>query len=217
MHCNFATVSENHVRGIIDQSKPKLCILDPLPTNVLKESADVLAGPLTNIVNASLTTGVFPISLKKGVIYPSIKKPSLDHEQFSNYHPITNIAYLSKVLERVADAQTMNYLTANGLLAKFQSAYRRFHSTETALLRVFSDILYAIDQQQEVVLVLLDISSAFDTIDHSALLNRLWDRYGIDGTVLKWFQSYLVGCTQAVMIKDTQSSERTLNYLKALF
>ena len=217
MHCNFATVSENHVHGIIDQSKPKSCILDPLPTNVLKESADVLAGPLTNIVNASLTSGVFPVSLKKGVIYPSIKKPSLDHDQFSNYHPITNIAYLSKVLERVADTQTMNYLTDNGLLAKFQSVYRRFHSTETALLRVFSDILYAIDQQQEVVLVLLDLSSAFDTIDHSALLNRLRDRYGMDGTVLKWFQSYLVGCTQAVMIKDTQSSERTLNYLKALF
>ena len=150
------------------------------------------------------------LKLKKGVIHPSIKKPSLDREQLLNCRPITNIAFLSKTLERIAAKQTLNYLTSNGLLSKFQSAYRCFHCTETALIRVFNDILVALDNHQEVVLVLLDLSAAFDTIDHSALLSRLQCRYGINGTVLKWFQSYLDNRTQQVIIKDSPSSEKQL-------
>lgn len=112
---------------------------------------------------------MFPTSLKKGILHPTIKKQSLHHDEFSSYRTITNVAFLSKILERVVATQTINNLLANDLLAKLQSAYRRFHSTETALLRVFNDIFCAIDRHQEVVLVLLDLSSAFDTIDHSVL------------------------------------------------
>ena len=165
----FSKVSENFIRDIAEKSKSKSCVLDPVPTNVLKQSIDVLAAPLIAIINASLTSGVFPASLKKGVIHPSIKKPSFDREQLLNYRPITNIAFLSKTHERVAAKQTLNYLTSNSLLSKFQSTYRYFHSTETALIRVFNDIVVALDNHQEVVLVLLDLSAAFDTIDHSAL------------------------------------------------
>ena len=85
------------------------------------------------------------------------------------------------MLERVAATQTLNYLIPNGLLAKFQSAYRCFHSTETTLLRVFNDILVAIDNHRDVVLVLLDLSATFE---HSVLLSRLEHRYGFDGKVL---------------------------------
>ena len=88
------------------------------------------------------------------------------------------------MLERVAATQTLNYLIPNGLLAKFQSAYRCLHSTETTLLRVFNDILVAIDNHRDVVLVLLDLSAAFDTIEHSVLHSRLEHRYGFDGKVL---------------------------------
>ena len=206
----FSKVSENFIRDIAEKSKSKSCVQDLVPTNVLKQSIDVLAAPLTAIINASLTSGVFPASLKKAVIHPSIKKPSLDREQLLNYCSITNIAFLSKTLERVAAKQTLNYLTSNGLLSTFQSAYRCFHSTETALIRVFNDILVALDNHQEVVLVLLDLSAAFDTIDHSALLSRLQCRYGINGTVLKWFQSYLYNRTQQVIIIDSLSSEKKL-------
>ena len=203
-------MSENFIRDIVEKSKSKFCVLDPVPTNVLKQSIDVLAAPLTALINASLTSGVFPASLKKGVIHPSIKKPSLDREQLLNYRPITNITFLSKTLECVAAKQTLNYLTSDGLLSKFQSAYRCFHSTETALIRVFNDILVALDRHQEVVLVLLDLSAAFDNIDHSALLSRLQCCYGINGTMLKWFQSYLDNRTQQVIIKDSLSSEKQL-------
>ena len=184
----------------------------PLPTRVLKQSTDVLANPITKIINTSLKTGVFPASLKKGNVQPLIKKQTLDYEEFSSYRPITNIAFLSKTIERAVAAQTLNYLTKNNLLAKFQSAYRQFHSTETALLRVCNDILQAIDEGQEVVLVLLDLSSAFDTIDHKVLLDRLHTRYGFSGSVLDWFRSYLLNHTQLVKIGKDLSAESEVRY-----
>ena len=103
-----------------------------------------------------------------------------------------------QTLERAVATQTINYLIDNHLLAKLQSAYRRFHSTETALLRVFNDILSAIDNKQEVVLVMLDLSASFDTIDHELLLQRLQHRYGICGTALNWFRLHLSNRTQSV-------------------
>ena len=127
---------------------------------------------------------------KKGVAHPSLKKSKRDYiklyEQYSSYRypPITNIAFLSKTIERVATTQTMNYLAENDLLPKFQSAYRPHHSTKTALVCIFNDILRAIDQHQEVILVLLDLSSAFHTIDHGALLTRLCECYGFTRKVL---------------------------------
>jgi hypothetical protein len=105
----------------------------------------------------------------------------------TKYLPITNIAYLSKVLERVVATQLMSCLLENDLLAKFQSAYRNFYSTETCLVRVTNDIIRAIDRQQEVVLVLLDFSSAFGTIDHTALSE------GLKKTIWReWYCSRLV-------------------------
>ena len=108
----------------------------------------------------------------------------------------------------------INSLIYNHLLAKQQSAYRHFHSTETALLHVFNDILSAIDKKWEVhvALVMLDLSAAFNTIDHKLLLQRLQHQYGICGTVLNWFRSYLSNRAQSVRIQDIDSSAKTLLY-----
>ena len=106
----------------------------------------------------------------------------------------------------------MSYLTEHELIAKFYSAYRRFRSTETAMVRVLNDILLTIDSRQEAVLVLLDMSSAFDTIDHSLLLQRLRDRYGVGGTALSWFESYLTDRTQSVTVGNATSVPQTLIY-----
>ena len=132
---------------------------------------------------------MFPSSLKKAIIFPSLKKGNPDSEEYNSYRPISNIAFLSKTLERAASIQTTTYLLENDLFAKFQSAYRRYHSTETALICVMNNILREIDSGNEVVLVMLDLSAAFDTIDHALFLERLQHRYGISGTALKWFQS----------------------------
>ena len=128
----------------------------------MKQSIGALAPVITSIVNTSLVSGVVPSTFKMGIVRSTIKKRSLDTDILANYRPITNIGFLSKVLERVVAAQTLEYLHRHDLLSKFQSAYRQFYSTETALLRVLNDILISIDAHQDVVLVLLDLSSAFD-------------------------------------------------------
>ena len=145
-------------------------------------------------------------------VYPSIKKQTLDQEEFTSYMPITNAAFLSKTLERVVAAQTINYLTDNNLMSKLQSAYICFRSTEITLLCVCDDFLLALDSKKKVVLVLLDLSSSFDTIDHDVLMDRLRSRYGRKETALKWFRSYLTNRTQSVRIGDSSSSNRTLKY-----
>ena len=125
---------------------------------------------------------------------------------------LLTLHFSKKTLERVVATQTINYLIGNHLMAKMQSAYRRFHSTETALLRVFNDILSAIDNKQEVVLVMLDLSAAFYTIDHELLLQRVQHQYGFCGTVLNWFRWYLSNRTQSVRIQEVDSSDKILLY-----
>ena len=157
-------------------------------------------------------TGVVPKELKISRIIPLLKKPSLDMDCLQNYRPISNLPLLAKVLERVVTKQLQTYLEEHHLYANMQSAYRRFHSTETALLRVTNDLLRAVDQHHEAVLVLLDLSAAFDTIDHGILLQRLTTRYGITSSALAWFTSYLKGRVQTVNINGTLSEERALRF-----
>lgn len=128
-----------------------------------------------------------------------MKKPSLDAESFKNYRPVSNLNFLSKVLEKVVASQLMGHIRRNGLQTSFQSAYRDGHSVETALLRVHNDIARAIGARKCVLLVLLDLSAAFDTVDHDILLRRL-EKMGVQGTVLAWLRSYLTGRTQYAQI-----------------
>ena len=109
-------------------------------------------------------------------------------------------------------AQLLEHLVNNNLMDIFQSAYREAHSTETALLKVQNYILMEIDKGNVVLLVLLDLSASFDTIDHEILLNRLYTRCGIRGTALKWFRSYLTDRIQTVTIGSSQSVPEPLKY-----
>ena len=115
-----------------------------------------------------------------------------------SYRPISNLSVLSKLLERLVARQLIDYLTAFKLLPDLQSAYRAHHSTETAVLKVLGDILRAVDSGNLAVLTLLDLSAAFDTVDHATLLRRLCVSYGLGGAVIDWFTSYLGGRTQYV-------------------
>ena len=108
----------------------------------------------------------------------------MDQEDNSNFRPISNFSFLSKTLEVIGGVQLDNHLTDHQLYARMQSAYRKYPNTESALLKVFNDINTAIDNQHECVLVLLDLSAAFDTIGHKILINRLKNKYGISGLAL---------------------------------
>lgn len=130
------------------------------------------------IVNQSLLSGVFPQNLKSAHITPVIKKPSLDSEKLENYRPVANIKFIAKILEKAASKQITYYLQKHNLFTKYQSAYRKDHSTETALLKIYNDILLNIDKGNEMLLILLDFSAAFDSISHNLLLNRLKERFG---------------------------------------
>ena len=120
---------------------------------------------------------------------------------------MSNLSFVSKLVERVAVKQLMDYLETNGLLPSLQSAYRRHHSTETALLKVLSDILMATDGKRVTLLALLDLSAAFDCVDHDILLHRLQSKFGLDGAVLSWIRSFLSDKTQCVCFGDCLSSE----------
>ena len=128
-----------------------------------------------------------------------------------NNRPISNLSFLSKTLERIVASQIDEYLHDNGLYAKMQSAYGKCHSTETALIRVVNDIRRAVDDQCESILVLLDLSAAFDTIDHAILLERLRFRYGLSNLVLQWFTSYLVDRTKRIMFDKFSFQPRRLS------
>ena len=163
---SFLPVSLEQVKTIVVGSPNKSCHLDPIPTVLLIQCVDDLLQPLTSNVNFSLESGLVPDPLKYALITPILKKKSLDRDVLANYRPISNLPFLSKVLERAVSSQLHGYLDLHGLYSNMQSAYRRRYSTETALLHVQNDLLWALDGGNKAVLVLLDFSSAFDTIDH---------------------------------------------------
>ena len=125
---------------------------------------------------------------------------------------MSNLPFISKLIERTVAAQLVHYIDENNLSEKLQSAYKKQHSTETALLKVHDDILRAVDNGATVVLLLLDLSAAFDTVDHSLLLDRLKMRFGIKGRVLAWFKSYLACRSQFVCVNGTSSTRSDLIY-----
>ena len=134
----------------------------------------------------------------------------MDRDDLGNYRPVSNLPYLSKLLERAVADQLQTHLGQNNLHVKFQSAYRQGHSTETALLRVLNDLRSIVDKGNNALLVLLDLSAAFDTIDHSLLLDRLKSEVLLDNTVLEWFKSYLSDRSQQVLVGHAFSNDTPL-------
>ena len=155
---------------------------------------------LTNIVNLSLTTVQMPAIMKEAMINPILKKLQLDKDVLNYYRPVSNLAFGSKLIEGAVVKQLVNHLGANHLSEKFQSAYRQFHSTETALMSVLCDLIVALDQKQSVFLVLLDLSAAFNMVDHSGLLKQLETRICLRDLALDWVTSARVCCWQNVLI-----------------
>ena len=166
----FDPATEDEVLQVIASSSSTSSSNDPFPTWMLKIHVKCLLPCITKIVNESHRYGVFPDCLKSAIVCPLLKKPNLDIEDLKNYRPVSNLKFLSKVLERIVAVRLHDHLESHNLSESFQSAYKKHHGTETALLKVHNDIFQALDAKQAMFLVLLDLSSAFDTIDQGILL-----------------------------------------------
>ena len=201
----FELCTTDEVMKIVKAGPNKQCPLDPLPTWLLKENLNALIPLITVIVNRSLQTAKVPKVLKRGIIRPVLKDQDLDTELKLNYRPVTNLAFLTKVLEKVVNSRIDVHLKENNLFDKYQSAYRPNHSTETSLLHLQSNILEALDKGKVTVLVMLDVSAAFDTVQHVNLIQRYYYRYGFRGDVLAWMKSYLTERFNCVSINDKMS------------
>ena len=129
-----------------------------------------------------------------------------------NHRPVFSLHFLSKILEKVVLQQLSDHLNATDTLEPFQSAYRADHSTQTLLLRVTNDLLMACDQGSVSILSLLDLSAAFDTLDHNILLKRVRLTFGISDVVLRWLESYLTERNQTVLAGGRASQPTVLRY-----
>ncbi len=201
----FKTIDSKILEEIVQHLKSSTCYLDTLPTSFFKSVLNCLEADLLEVVNTSLLSGTFPNSLKTAVVKPLLKKRNLDNTVLSNYRPISNLPFIGKIIEKVVFNQLNNYLNSNGYLDNFQSGFRMHHSTETALIKMINDIRFNSDSGKISVLVLLDLSAAFDTVDHNILLERLENWVGLSGMALKWFRSYLEGRCYYVSIGEHKS------------
>ena len=163
------------------------------------------------MVNISLESGHFPSAWKEALARPILKKNGLD-TVLKNYQPVSNLSFISKVTDRAVFLHIDNHMKKHDLYPSLQSAYRKNHSTETALLKVTNDILMEMNSQHAVLLVLLDLSAAFDTVDHCFLLRRLQTSFGISGAPLDWFKSYLSARSQRVSIPGALSDSLPLDW-----
>ncbi len=207
----FAVLTSKQVYDLIMNAPIKSSALDPIPADLFRSCLPALLPVLTAIVNHSLQTGTFPDNLKQAQLSPIIKKFNLDPESLNNYRPISNLSFISKLVERAVAKQLTAYMADNNLFEPYQSAYRSDHSTETALLCVMDSLLVALDNRSHVFVSLLDCSAAFDLVVHDTLLKRMSARLGVSGVAYDWFKSYLSNRAQCVSISGHKSNSHPLD------
>ena len=163
--------------------KNKTCELDVIPTNLIKDILPAVLKTIIQIVNMSLTTGTFPLYWKTAMVRPLIKKAGLELSK-KNYRLVSNLCFLSKVVKHCMLKQFIKHCDDNCLLPDFQSAYHANYSTGTSLARMINDILWAMEEQHITMMVTLDLSAAFDTVDHNILLKIIENQFGVTDTAL---------------------------------
>lgn len=198
-------VTKAEVANLINTTQLKSSPNDVFPSSLIKSCHNSFSIIIANLANLSFAQGRFPQSFKTAQITPLLKKPNLDASDLANYRPISNLSTTSKLLERLALSRLSPHLLSSKNFNPFQSAYRKKHSTETALLNTLSDFYAHIDSGASVLAISLDLSSAFDTVPHNKLLHRLQHTFGITDTALSWLESYLSDRHQYVYAENVSS------------
>ena len=204
MSC-FSEVTADEAIVIMCSMKSKTCALDPAPTWLVKLLLRELSSVFSLFANLSLKSGNFPASEKRAIITPILKKSSMCKNKLSNYRPVSCLSFLSKFVERVVSKQINAFLMKHDLFCPYQSAYRSGYSTESVLLHFYNELALAKARNLSTCIVFLDLSAAFDTVDHSFLIDRLSKRYGFSDVVLNWFTSYLSERSQRIVVNYSMS------------
>lgn len=200
----FSPVTVEGLKKLIQGKTVKTAYNDILPRSLMKKVLDTLLPYIVELINLSLATGSME-GVKEATIVPLLKKAGLDPEVLKNYRPVSDIVLISKLIETVVLDQFNRHTSRNNLQCDFQHGYKKFHNPETLLLRVVNDVLIGFDSNNGTILLLLDLSAAFDTVDIQKLLNILQTDFGITGIALKWFHSFLTNRKQKVRIQDSLS------------
>ena len=211
----FQSLTCDVLASIIHKLNRTTCVLDTFPIKLLMSHLSSIINIILRIVNLYFSSGDFPASCKSAIISPLIKKTGLDSEILKNYRPVVNLSFIKKNIEKAIATQIHSHLINNDIVDNFQSAYKTGHSCETALLRAYNDMVTTIGRCNGAMLVLLDVSGAFNTIDHDNLFCILEKYVGICGNALKLIKSYFSNRTQRVQI-DNVFSECVV-FLKAQF
>ena len=172
---NLSCVTTDEVHYRVLEASCKSSDLDPIHTSLLTDYIDMLITPITSVINLSLTECSFPFHFNSAHVSTLLKNPFLNKDSMNKYQPGSDLSFLSKVLEKVVVNQLNSHINSSKTSNQFQSAYRKFQSTETALLKINKDILVSTDAGKVTALTLLDLSAAFDTIHHTILSRRLDD------------------------------------------
>ena len=190
---------------LIKEAGVKTCHSDPVPASILNVIIDNLLPYITQLINKSLETGLIE-GIKESVIKSLLKKQDLDSETFNNYRPVANLTFISKLVEKAVLSRLNKHMNLHNLHCPSQHGYKKHHSTETLLLELIDDILVGFERNSATIVLLIDLSAAFDTIDTGRLLKILHHEIGISGVALNWFKSYLTKRKQKVKIGNCTSS-----------
>ena len=201
-------VCEQEIKKELENLDPsKSCGHDNIMPKVVKQLATELSEPLSHIINLTFSTGKLPVDFKTSIVIPVYK--SGDSCEFNNYRPISLLPCFSKILEKMMYKRLLNYLNKICLLSEHQFGFRKNNSTNFALIDLINKITTAIDNKEFAIGVFLDLSKAFDTADHSLLLQKL-EFYGIRVIALEWFKSYITKRYQCVRYKNKISAKKEM-------
>ena len=201
----FAPVTPQSINEAILTLSNKFSPSDPLPIKLLKNCSDILSPFIAFLFNLSFSSGVFPSAWKFTTITPTLKKGMTDSSSPTSFRPIAKLSHLSKLIERIVSAQLRCHLNSHNLLPLEQSAYRPFHSTESAVLKVTSDIFQTLDHGNLSLMSFLDFTAAFDTVDLDILCRRLSTSFGIQGRALDWIFSFVNNRPHNVVFASSSS------------
>lgn len=200
----FRELTEEEVKKLIQTHGIKTSMEDPIPSKLMQSSLDEMIPVLTQLVNQSLKEGSM-MGVKESILNPLLKKSGLDADNKKNFRPVNNLLFLSKLVERAVSNQLNDHMTKNNLHEESQFAYKTHHNTENMMLGIVDEVLRGFDENQATVIIFLDLSAAFDTIDVDKFLEIMQEEIGIDGKALQWFKSFLEERTQRVKIENEYS------------